>query len=154
MLKSPSLSFLHFFPTPFPSSSGCLLLLPCLPFTSSLPLSHHPVAAYFYFLVFPSLLSYPFPIIQWLLTSTSLSSLHFFPTPFPLPSGYLLLLPCLPVISTPHLPFNNVFQKAVPTQDVTKLVSFFSNDQLNIFVKGSRLLTQNALSAAQCWPTS
>ena len=150
MLPSSFLSSCHFFPTPFQSSSSCLRLLLSLPVTSSLPLSHHTVDAYVSFLVFPSLLPYPFPIIQWLLTSTSLSSLHFFPTPFPLPSGYLLLLPCLPVISTPHLPFNNVFQKAVPTQDVTKLVSFFSNDQLNIFVKGSRLLTQNALSAAQC----
>ena len=56
--------FRHFYPTPLTSSSSCLRLLPCLFFTSSLPLSYHPVGAYIFFLVFPSFLPYPFPIIQ------------------------------------------------------------------------------------------
>ena len=101
-----------------------LPLLPCLPVTSSLPFSHHPVSAYPFFLVFTSLLTHPFPLIQYLLTSSSLSSRHlflplshhpgsaylfflssrhFFSTPFPLSSICLRLLPCLPVNS--FLPF-------------------------------------------------
>lgn len=55
-----SLSYLRFFLTHFPSSGSYLRLLPCL----------------------PSLLPYPFPIIQLVLMSSSLSSLHFFPTHF------------------------------------------------------------------------
>ena len=45
LLTSSSFSSRYFFPTPFPSYSRCLRLLPCLSFTSSLPLSHHPVDA-------------------------------------------------------------------------------------------------------------
>jgi hypothetical protein len=64
VLTSTSLSSRHFFPTSFPSSCRCLSLLPCLPVTSHLPLSHHPVGAYLFFLVLPSFLPYTFASIS------------------------------------------------------------------------------------------
>jgi len=49
----------------FPSSSRYLRLLVCLPVTSSLNFSHHPIAVNVYFFVFPShfLISFHHPVV-------------------------------------------------------------------------------------------